>query len=160
MHTNPMVITFGFFRHLHQMLPRTQFKQWKSSYQTNLSLSCGFLDNFFLLSFFFKLTWFFFSSLLFSIYPSLSFSMVSSVASFLTNLQSHNHFVLQGHAMELVKKNRGGGLFWPAPLREEMSWFLSYCIYTSPLITLGLSNIFRLTSRIIFIIHNYSFNVS
>lgn len=102
----------------------------------------------------------FFSSLLFSIHPSLSFSMVSSVASFLTNLQSHNHFVLQGHAMELVKKNRGGGLFWPAPLREEMSWFLSYCIYTSPLITLGLSNIFRLTSRIIFIIHNYSFNVS
>lgn len=102
----------------------------------------------------------FFSSLLFSIHPSLSFSMVSSVASFLTNLQSHNHFVLQGHAMDLVKKNRGGGLFWPAPLREEMSWFLSYCIYTSPLITLGLSNIFRLTSRIIFIIHNYSFNVS
>lgn len=102
----------------------------------------------------------FFSSLLFSIHPSLSFSMVSSVASFLTNLQSHNHFVLQGHAMDLVKKNRGGGLFWPAPLREEMSWFLSYCIYTSPLITLGLSNIFRLTSGIIFIIHNYSFNVS
>jgi hypothetical protein len=38
--------------------------------------------------------------------------MFSSVASFLTNLQSHNHFVLQGHAMDLVKKNKGSGLFW------------------------------------------------
>lgn len=54
----------------------------------------------------------FFSSLLFSIRPSLSFSMFSSVASFLTNLQSHNHFVLQGHAMDLVKKNKGSELFW------------------------------------------------
>jgi len=54
----------------------------------------------------------FFSSLLFSIRPSLSFSMFSSVASFLLNLQSHNHFVLQGHAMDLVKKNKGSGLFW------------------------------------------------